>query len=157
MIRSNPACLYNSIAPVSAALVLLFDALVARLRIYTRSVSILFIRMRSPSKAPPLLILDGSTEIIPMVISSNSVRKRNTISSVSELFPAPPVPVIPSTGIVFSDFALSGFPSFFKSCLSEKLINSSFPFSSAVIALAIAFGSLSSTFSISISVFVTGS
>ncbi len=60
-----------------------------------------FIRMRSPSKAPPLRRREGSTEMMAMVLWSKSARKRRTSSSTSELLPAPPVPVMPSTGMVF--------------------------------------------------------
>ena len=59
--------------------------------------------MRSPNKAPPVLRLDGSTEIMPIFFGavSKSNKKRRTISSTKELLPAPPVPVIPKTGIAF--------------------------------------------------------
>ncbi len=69
--------------------------------------SIAFIRMRSPSSAPPDLRRDGSIEMIAIRSRSCwSMRKRRTISSVSELLPAPPVPVTPSVGIFA--FAASG-------------------------------------------------
>ena len=62
--------------------------------------SIAFIRMRSPSSAPPDLRRDGSIEMIAIRSRSCwSRRKRRTSSSVSELLPAPPVPVTPSVGI----------------------------------------------------------
>ncbi len=54
-----------------------------------------FIRIRSPSNAPPVFLLEGSTEITPIYLSGKSIRKRRTNSSTSEDFPAPPVPVIP--------------------------------------------------------------
>ena len=61
--------------------------------------SIAFIRMRSPSSAPPDLRRDGSIERIAILSASRwSSRKRRTSSSVSELLPAPPVPVMPSAG-----------------------------------------------------------
>ena len=61
--------------------------------------SIAFIRMRSPSSAPPDLRRDGSIEMIAILSRSCwSRRKRRTSSSVSELLPAPPVPVTPSVG-----------------------------------------------------------
>ena len=63
--------------------------------------SIAFMRMRSPSSAPPDLRRDGSIEMIAICSRSSwSSRKRRTSSSVSELLPAPPVPVMPSTGVV---------------------------------------------------------
>ena len=76
-----------------------------------------FIRMRSPSSAPPVFRLEGSTEMIPIVLSLKSSRKRLTISSTMEDFPEPPVPVTPSTG-VFTDcaFAVTAFNRFL--CLS---------------------------------------
>ncbi len=60
-----------------------------------------FIRIRSPSSAPPPLRRVGSTASTAMrSLSSWSSRKRRTSSSVSEDFPEPPVPVMPSTGTV---------------------------------------------------------
>ena len=62
--------------------------------------SIAFIRMRSPSSAPPDLRRDGSIEMMASRSRSCwSSRKRRTSSSVSELLPAPPVPVTPSVGV----------------------------------------------------------
>jgi hypothetical protein len=43
---------------------------------------------------------DGSTEINPIVFSGKSIKNRRTNSSTKEDFPAPPVPVIPNTGIL---------------------------------------------------------
>src|SRR3979409_482705 len=64
-------------------------------------------RMRSPSSAPPVLRRVGSTDRTAIFsLSPWSRRKRRTSSSVSELLPAPPVPVIPSTGAT-RDFAFS--------------------------------------------------
>ena len=57
-----------------------------------------FIRILSPRSAPPVLRLDGSTEINPIVFSGKSIRKRRTNSSTSDDLPDPPVPVIPRTG-----------------------------------------------------------
>jgi hypothetical protein len=60
-----------------------------------------FMRMRSPSSAPPLLRRDGSMEMTATRrLSSWSRRRRRISSSVSEDLPAPPVPVMPSTGTV---------------------------------------------------------
>ena len=58
-----------------------------------------FILILSPNKAPPVFLLEGSTEIIPTVFSLKSTRKRRTNSSTSDDFPEPPVPVIPNTGV----------------------------------------------------------
>ena len=58
-----------------------------------------FMRMRSPSSAPPLLRREGSMEITAMRSASSwSSRKRRMSSSVRLDLPAPPVPVMPSTG-----------------------------------------------------------
>ena len=59
-----------------------------------------FMRMRSPKSAPPVLRLDGSTDINPMVLVGKSIKNRRTNSSTKDDFPAPPVPVIPKTGVV---------------------------------------------------------
>ena len=57
--------------------------------------------MRSPSKAPPVFCFVGSIDRIATFLSGNSCKKLRINSSVSELFPAPPVPVIPNTGVFF--------------------------------------------------------
>ena len=78
------------------------DALVCRVaieRIKMRALLMEFILILSPSKAPPVFLLDGSTEIIANVLSGKSNIKRRTNSSVSEDFPAPPVPLIPRIGV----------------------------------------------------------
>ncbi len=49
---------------------------------------------------------EGSTEINPIVFSGKSIRKRRTSSSTKDDFPAPPVPVIPKTGILEVSFSL---------------------------------------------------
>ncbi|CAI8159306.1 MAG: Uncharacterised protein [Cryomorphaceae bacterium] len=58
-----------------------------------------FIRIRSPNKAPPVFLFEGSTDTTAMRLSSKSMVKRRTSSSTIELFPAPPVPVIPRIGV----------------------------------------------------------
>ena len=50
-----------------------------------------FMRMRSPSKAPPVFRLEGSTEMMATRRSSKSRINRRTSSSTSEDLPAPPV------------------------------------------------------------------
>ena len=58
-----------------------------------------FIRMRSPSNAPPVLRRDGSTASTAMrSVSRRSRRSRRTSSSVRDDLPDPPVPVMPTTG-----------------------------------------------------------
>ena len=58
-----------------------------------------FIRIRSPKSAPPVFRFEGSTEIKPTVFLGKSIKNRLTNSSTKEDFPAPPVPVIPKTGV----------------------------------------------------------
>ena len=95
-----------------------------------------FIRILSPSNAPPVFLLDGSTDINPIVFSGKSLRKRRTNSSTKDDFPAPPVPVIPRTGIVLF--------SFFLWMASKVFAATSGKFSADEIIRAIAFGFLSS-------------
>ena len=71
----------------------------AKERMYTRSLLMEFMRMRSPNKAPPVLRFEGSTETTAICLSVKSIKKRRTNSSTKDDFPEPPVPVIPSTGI----------------------------------------------------------
>ena len=87
-----------------------------------------FIRMRSPSRAPPPRRRVGSMASTAMrSLSSWSSRKRRTSSSVSDDLPEPPVPVMPSTGTVRPAAAV-------RSCSSS--VGSSRPSSSAVMARA---------------------
>ena len=65
-----------------------------------------FIRILSPKSAPPVFLLDGSTEINPMVFSGKSIKNLRTNSSTKDDFPEPPVPVIPKTGMVECSFFL---------------------------------------------------
>jgi hypothetical protein len=89
---------------------------------------IAFMRMRSPSSAPPLLRREGSIEMTATrSLSPWSRRRRRISSSVSEDLPAPPVPVMPSTGIL----RLAACVRAFSTSLSSAL-----PFSSAVISWA---------------------
>ena len=86
---------------IASVIFLEMEALVCRVaieRIYTRGLLIEFIRILSPNKAPPVFLRLGSTEIMDKVFSGKSNIKRRTSSSVSEDFPAPPVPVIPKIG-----------------------------------------------------------
>ena len=55
--------------------------------------------MRSPSKAPPVFRFEGSTDIIPILLSGKSNKNLLTISSTILDLPDPPVPVIPKTGV----------------------------------------------------------
>ena len=89
-----------------------------------------FIRIRSPSKAPPVFLFEGSTETTAIFLFSKSTRNRRTNSSTKEDFPAPPVPVIPNTGTVLTE-AISLISVSASACFSGK-------FSAAEIVLAIA-------------------
>ena len=73
------------------------DWRVANERIYTRGELMAFIRMRSPRRAPPVLRLDGSTEIMANFWDSLARKNRKISSSISDDLPAPPVPVMPRT------------------------------------------------------------
>ncbi|MNX89386.1 hypothetical protein D3C86_1214000 [compost metagenome] len=95
-----------------------------------------FIRILSPKSAPPVLRFDGSTEIRPIVFSGKSIRNLRTNSSTKEDFPAPPVPVIPNTGILLVSFCLW--------IVSKVSFAISGKFSAAEITRAIAVGFLSS-------------
>ena len=101
---SKPAHLVAAITSGKAALISLPNSRVAKERIKTRWSDVFqgamaFMRMRSPSNAPPLLRREGSMEMTAMrKLSSWSKRMRRISSSVSEDLPAPPVPVIPTTG-----------------------------------------------------------
>ena len=98
-IRSKPTVFTMSntsrIAPESSVR----EPRVARLRMNTRLLKMAFIRIRSPSKAPPVFCFVGSIDRIATLFSGSSWRNLRINSSVSELFPAPPVPVIPRTGV----------------------------------------------------------
>ena len=62
-----------------------------------------FILILSPNNAPPVFLFDGSIETIAIFFFGKSTINLLTNSSTKEDFPAPPVPVIPSTGIsIFS-------------------------------------------------------
>ena len=104
MIRSKPATLQASITSGRAWLISEPNSRVAKLRINTREPpaqgAMAFIRMRSPSSAPPDLRREGSIDISAMRrLSFWSSRRRRISSSVSDDLPAPPVPVMPITGI----------------------------------------------------------
>jgi hypothetical protein len=68
-----------------------------------------FMRMRSPSSAPPLLRRDGSIDHRDaQALSSWSSRRRRISSSVRLILPAPPVPVMPSTGTLAAAAGAAG-------------------------------------------------
>ncbi|OQB98291.1 MAG: hypothetical protein BWX79_03351 [Alphaproteobacteria bacterium ADurb.Bin100] len=132
MTRSKPAALQAATTSGSALLISLPKSRVARLRMKTRGPFchglIAFMRMRSPSRAPPLLRRDGSIEITATRgVSFWSSRRRRISSSVRDDLPAPPVPVMPSTG------TLRAAADFLTAAISGA---SAFSFSSAVISCA---------------------
>ena len=94
---------------------------------YTLSLWMEFIRILSPSKAPPVLRFDGSTETRAILLSGKSDRNLLTSSSTIEDFPEPPVPVMPNTGTSGSLLYVA----------ANSLENASASFSAAVIDLAI--------------------
>ncbi len=108
MIRSKPASFVAASTSGSAWLTSLPASRVASERMYTRAPDsahglMAFMRMRSPSSAPPLLRRDGSMEMTAMRRRSRwSSRMRRISSSVREDLPAPPVPVMPMTGVLMS-------------------------------------------------------
>ena len=63
-----------------------------------------FIRIRSPSKAPPVFLLLGSTETMAIVLVGFANKKYCTNLSQTVDFPAPPVPVSPMMGMFFFAF-----------------------------------------------------
>ena len=71
---------------------------VASDRIYARGWGSEFIRIRSPSNAPPERRFVGSTEMMAIRRSSKSSSNRRSNSSTRLDLPEPPVPVTPTTG-----------------------------------------------------------
>ncbi len=127
--RSNPAALTTSITSDRCSGSSRLPR-VARLRKKTRLPSREFIRIRSPSSAPPPRRRVGSTAITAIrSLSCWSTRNRRTSSSVSEDFPEPPVPVIPSTGVTRAAAAA-------RTCSSSS--GGSLPSSAPVMARAMA-------------------
>ena len=105
-ITSKPATLQAATTSGRAAEISLPKSRVASERMNTRGPcdqgEMAFMRMRSPSRAPPLLRREGSIEMTATRSASSwSRRKRRISSSVSEDLPAPPVPVMPNTGTFF--------------------------------------------------------
>ena len=96
-----------------------------------------FILIRSPSNAPPVFLLLGSTETIAMVLVGFANKKYCTILSQTVDFPAPPVPVSPMMGIFgFVFFVFVFFVVFFKLAFFASL------FCKIVIALLTKRGSI---------------
>ena len=134
MIKSKFAAFKTSRASETCLDKARLDCRVAKERIYTRSLFMAFIRIRSPNKAPPVFLFDGSTETIAICLSSKSIKKRRTNSSTKEDLPEPPVPVIPRTGTSF-------FTDSSRTCFNTSAYFSG-KFSAAEIACAITFLSL---------------
>ena len=130
IIRSKPAHLTAAMISGNCEGTSLPALRVASERTNTLSLWMAFIRMRSPSKAPPVLRRVGSTAITATrKPSAWSSRQRRINSSVSEDLPEPPVPVMPSTG---ARGPLNGAPE--RSCSTRDLL--AVPFSRAVISRA---------------------
>ena len=106
IIKSKLAALRILIASFTWADKARLACLVAKDLIYTLGDLIEFILILSPSRAPPVFLLDGSTEIIAISFFSKSNINLLTSSSTSEDLPAPPVPVIPKTGVFDFDAKL---------------------------------------------------
>ena len=66
-----------------------------------------FIRILSPSRAPPVLFLVGSVAKSAILVSGLSLIILSTNSSVRLDLPAPPVPVSPITGQIPSSSAVA--------------------------------------------------
>ena len=97
-IRSKPLARRNASASSSTALVERLLRRVAIERMKIRSSRRLFMRIRSPSSAPPVRRRVGSTASTAIRVPGSHCTKRLSSSSVTVLLPAPPVPVIPTTG-----------------------------------------------------------
>ena len=119
IMRSNPATFKMSNAFCTWALRAKFAWRVAKERINTLPCLMAFIRMRSPNKAPPVFLFEGSTDTTAMRLSVKSMVKRRTSSSTIELFPAPPVPVIPRIGVLIVS-ALAVISSISFACCSPQ-------------------------------------
>jgi len=65
------------------------------------------VRSRPGGRTLAFALALSELALLPRVLSLKSIRKRLTISSTIEDFPAPPVPVIPSTGT--ADFSAMDF------------------------------------------------
>jgi hypothetical protein len=96
--RSKPAYLSRFSTSASTALVARFCRRVASDRMNTCSAASEFMRMRSPSSAPPLRRRVGSIATTATLRSGKWRTKRISNSSVRLDLPAPPVPVMPTTG-----------------------------------------------------------
>ena len=132
MTRSKPAAFTAASTSGSAALISLPKSRVASERMKTRAPwlqgAIAFMRMRSPRSAPPLFRRDGSMLMTAICSASCWSRRRRRISSSVRLdLPAPPVPVMPMTG-VFAALAAARS--------SSRSAGAAAPLSSAVIRRA---------------------
>ena len=97
-IKSKPTAFAASIALSRLALISEPLPLLAKERMKRLLLEREFILIRSPSSAPPVRFLVGSTQSKHTFLSGLSRRIRNINSSNKLLFPAPPVPVNPITG-----------------------------------------------------------
>ena len=101
-IKSKPTAFAASIARSRFALISEPLPRLASERMYRLLLDREFILILSPSSAPPVRFLVGSTQSRQTFLSGLSRRIRNINSSSRLLFPAPPVPVNPITGTSLS-------------------------------------------------------
>ncbi len=104
-IRSKPADFSRRIESASTALVARWARRVASERMNTCGLASAFMRIRSPSSAPPVRRRVGSMASTATRRSGKQRTTRLSSSSVSDDLPAPPVPVMPITGGRFRDWA----------------------------------------------------
>ena len=105
--KSNPTALQASIErPIQSAISLPL-CLLANERMNRFSSDNEFILILSPSKAPPVLLRVGSVASKAILVPGLSLCILNISSSVRLDFPAPPVPVKPTTGHVEPSFDLT--------------------------------------------------
>ena len=125
MTRSKPTALQTPMARSTHSAISLPLERDAKERMYRLGSVNEFIRIRSPSSAPPVFSLVGSVARRATLVPGLSLWIRSMISSMSELFPAPPVPVIPTTG--------HSSPSFLERALESAVVRAdSSPFSASV-------------------------
>ena len=100
MTRSKPASLQAAMTSGSAAEISEPVSRVASERMKMFGCSMAFMRMRSPSSAPPVRLRDGSIEMMAILrrVVLVEAEAADRVSSVSDDLPAPPVPVMPSIG-----------------------------------------------------------
>ena len=122
---SKPTALATSIARSILALISEPEPRLARLRMNKSLLESEFIRIRSPSNAPPVRFRVGSTHNRQTFFPGLSRWIRSINSSRRLDFPAPPVPVKPITGTSLSEERAVSMAALkvASSALSDKVIN----------------------------------